>query len=71
MKELETNNLFPTSKFVDFLNSLGVKSEVTKKGFKYDFNGFKEYVKKTPKGIMPIWLTQYGEANLKWLLSGE
>lgn len=74
MKELIPNEWFhlhSTSRFVDMLNNLGVKAVVTDKGFKFDYEAFVEYAKSTPTGLMPTWLTNMDNANLKWLLGDK
>lgn len=63
---------FRTEEFVNFLNTLGIEAKLSdseKCGFYYNFEQFKEYAAKTKKAYMPIWLLEYGEANLKWLLN--
>lgn len=74
MREVIPNEMFnkkKTPKMVALLNKLGVKANETDNGFEYDFDAFVQYAKITPKGLMPVWLTNYGDSNLLWLLDDK
>lgn len=74
MRKLIPNEIFHqnnTKSFVELLNAEGIKANVLEDGFEYDFESFVQYAKSTPKGRMPIWFTEWDNANLRWLLGDK
>lgn len=74
MKEIIPNEQFQkntTPSLVKLLNELGIKAVANENGFEYDFDSLVDYAKKTPKGLMPVWFTNFNNINLKWLLGSK